>query len=432
MGVDTMNILQEFVNQELDLANGCTEPAAVAYAVARASEFSEGKLKKIIVNMDGYVYKNGMRTGIPGTKKYGGNKLAAALGYFIKNPADKKLTLLNALNEITLKKAENILDLVELKVIKGQKDLLIKAKIIGDNVVESIIEDDHTNLIEINVDGDSIYKKIDQNEKNTVEFNLKNEIKNLNINELIDIVKNQYDSSIENYLKQGYKINNKLANAGLSGQGCGIGRSYKKAAGDDFIRNTAAEIAAGVDARMGGAKLPALTSSGSGNQGIFITLGTYLSGIEYNKQESEVFKATLIAHIIAYFIKIKMGKLSSLCGLFTAAAPGLLAALLYLHGKDEMIEEGINNLYSDSGGILCDGAKTSCAFKAISAFELAFRHFQFINSGLECPLPTGYINSDLKKTLEHQYDLVHPAGISVNDTLIKTIKDNFSKKGDDS
>jgi L-cysteine desulfidase len=397
MGVDAMNILQEFVNQELDLANGCTEPAAVAYAVARASEFSEGKLKKIIVNMDGYVYKNGMRTGIPGTKKYGGNKLAAALGYFIKNSSDKKLTLLNALDKTTLNKAEEIL-----------------------------------NLVEINVDGDSIYKKIDQNEKNTVEFNLKNEIKNLNINELIDIVENQYDSSLENYLKQGYKINNKLANAGLNSEGCGIGRSYRKAAGDDFIRNTAAKIAAGVDARMGGAKLPALTSSGSGNQGIFITLGTYFSGIEYNKQESEIYKATLIAHIIAYFIKIKMGKLSSLCGLFTAAAPGLLAALLYLNGKDEMIEEGINNLYSDSGGILCDGAKTSCAFKAISAFELALRHFQFINSGLECPLPTGYINSDLKKTLEHQYDLVHPDGISVNDTLIKTIKDNFSKKGDDS
>src|SRR6056297_71206 len=397
MGVDAMNILQEFVNQELDLANGCTEPAAVAYAVARASEFSEGKLKKIIVNMDGYVYKNGMRTGIPGTKKYGGNKLAAALGHFIKNSSDKKLTLLNALDKNILNKAEEIL-----------------------------------NLVEINVDGDSIYKKIDQNEKNTVEFNLKNEIKNLNINELIDIVENQYDSSIENYLKQGYKINNKLAKAGLNNEGCGIGRSYRKAAGDDFIRNTAAKIAAGVDARMGGAKLPALTSSGSGNQGIFITLGTYFSGIEYNKQESEVFKATLIAHIIAYFIKIKMGKLSSLCGLFTAAAPGLLAALLYLHGKDEMIEEGINNLYSDSGGILCDGAKTSCAFKAISAFELALRHFRFLDSGMDCPLPTGYINSDLKKTLEHQYDLVHPAGISVNDTLIKTIKDNFSKKGVDS
>lgn len=426
-----MNTLQEFIDQELDLANGCTEPAAVAYAVARASEFSEGKLKKIIVNMDGYVYKNGMKTGIPGTKKYGGNRLAAALGYFIKNSGDKKLTLLNALSENTLTKAEDILDLVELKVIKGQKDLLIKAKIISDNVVESIIEDNHTNLVEINVNGDSIYKKIDQNEENTVEFNLKNEIKNLNINELIELVEKQFNNSIENYLKQGYKINKKLAKAGLDNEGCGIGRSYKKTAKDDLIRNTAAEIAAGVDARMGGAKLPALTSSGSGNQGIFITLGTYLLGIEYNKSESEVLKATLIAHIIAYFIKIKMGKLSSLCGLFTAAAPGLLAALLYLDNKDEMIEEGINNLYSDSGGILCDGAKTSCAFKAISAFELAFRHFQFIKSGLECPLPTGYINSDLKKTLEHQYDLVHPDGISVNDTLIKTIKDNFTKKGDD-
>ncbi|MDZ7673288.1 MAG: L-serine ammonia-lyase, iron-sulfur-dependent, subunit alpha [Halanaerobiales bacterium] len=427
-----MNILQEFVNQELDLANGCTEPAAVAYAVARASEFSEGKLKKIIVKMDGYVYKNGMRTGIPGTKMYGGNKLAAALGYFIKNSGDKKLTLLNGLNESILKKAGDILELVELKVIKGQKDLLIKATIIGDNIVESVIEDDHTNLVEISVNGDSIYKKIDQNEENTVEFNLKNEIKKLNINELIDLVEKQFDSSIENYLKQGYTINKKLAVTGLDKEGCGIGRSYKKTAKGDFIRNTAAEIAAGIDARMGGAKLPALTSSGSGDQGIFITLGTYISGQEYNKSESKVLKATLIAHLIAYFIKTKMGKLSSLCGLFTAAAPGLLAALLYLHDKDDMIEEGINNLYSDSGGILCDGAKTSCAFKAISAFELALRHFQFIDSGLECPLPTGYINSDLKKTLEHQYDLVHPEGISVNDTLIKTIKDNFSKKGADS
>ena len=123
-----------------------------------------------------------------------------------------------------------------------------------------------------------------------------------------------------------------------------------------------------------------------------------------------------------------MGKLSTLCGLFTAAAPGLLAALLYMVNKNEMIEDGINNLFSDSGGILCDGAKTSCAFKAISAYELAQRHFEFIDNGIDCPLPTGYINEDLKKTLEHQHILVNPSGVSVNDALIETIKNNFSNK----
>lgn len=413
------------------MANGCTEPAAVAYAVARAADFLEGELQKITVKMDGYVYKNGMRTGIPGTNKYGGNKLAAALGFFIENSADKKLTLLNGLEEKFIKKGEEIIDLVELKVIEDKKDLFIKAKLFADNVVESKIVKGHTNLTQIKVDGDSIYQNDDLMEEENMKFNLKNEIKNMNISEIIDLMEKQYDISIERYLKQGLITNQKLAEAGLAKEGCGIGRHYKESAGDDFIRNSAAEIAAGVDARMGGAELPALASSGSGNQGIFITLGTYLSGVELNKDQTEIFKATLLAHLLAYFIKIKIGKLSSLCGLFTAAGPGLLAALLYLVDKNEMIEDGINNIYSDSGGVLCDGAKTSCAFKAISAYELAQRHFKFLVNGLECPLPTGYVNKDLQKTLKHQYEIVNPVGISVNNALIKSIEKNFSKKGAD-
>ncbi len=426
-----MKLLQKFINQELELANGCTEPAAVAYAVARAADFLEGELQKIVVKMDGYVYKNGMRTGIPGTDKYGGNRLAAALGYFIENSADKKLTLLNSLEEKIIKNGKEIIDLVDLKVIEDQKDLFIKAELFGDNVVESTIVKRHANLTQIKVDGDSIYKNDDLMDEKNMKFNLENEIKNMNIHEIIDLMEKQYDVSIERYLKQGLLTNQKLAEAGFNEEGCGIGRQYKKMAGDDFIRKTAAEVAAGVDARMAGAELPALASSGSGNQGIFLTLGTYLSGLELDINETEILKATLLAHLIAYFIKIKIGKLSSLCGLFTAAAPGLLAALLYLVDKNEMIETGINNIYSDAGGVLCDGAKPSCAFKAISAYQLAQRHYDFIVNGLECPLPTGYVNEDLQKTLKHQYEIVNPVGVSVNNALIKSIEANFSKKGAD-
>src|SRR6056297_189409 len=424
-----MKLLQKFIDQEIGLANGCTEPAAVAYSVARAADFLKGDLKKIVVEMDGYVYKNGMRTGIPGTNRYGGNRLAAALGIFIEDSADKKLTLLNGLKEETIDKADFIIDLVELKVIKGQRDLLIKTELQADNIVKTKIEDDHTNLTEIAVDGEIKYQNKNNNDEKNIELNLKNEIEKMNVTEIIDLVDSQYDSSIEEYLIQGLNINQELAKAGMKEEGCGVGRTYKTVAGDDFIRNSAAEIAAAVDARMGGAPLPALTSSGSGNQGIFITLGTYLSGKEIKKEETKIFKATLLAHLLAYFIKTKMGKLSTLCGLFTAAAPGMLAGLLYLVDKNEMIEDGINNLFSDSGGILCDGAKTSCAFKAISAYELAQRHFRFLDSGMDCPLPTGYVNTDLKKTLENQYAPVNPGGVSVNDTLIETIKGNFAKKG---
>src|SRR6056297_3712195 len=421
-----MKLLQKFIDQEIGLANGCTEPAAVAYSVARAADFLKGDLKKIVVEMDGYVYKNGMRTGIPGTNRYGGNRLAAALGIFIEDSADKKLTLLNGLKEETIDKADFIIDLVELKVIKGQRDLLIKTELQADNIVKTKIEDDHTNLTEIAVDGEIKYQNKNNNDEKNIELNLKNEIEKMNVTEIIDLVDSQYDSSIEEYLIQGLNINQELAKAGMKEEGCGVGRTYKTVAGDDFIRNAAAEIAAAVDARMGGAQLPALTSSGSGNQGIFITLGTYLSGQNMEKEETEIFKATLIAHLIAYYIKTKMGKLSSLCGLFTAAAPGMLAALLYFVNKEDKIEAGINNLYSDSGGVICDGAKSSCAFKSISAFELAFRHFQFLNNGIDCPLPTGYINENLKKTLQHQYFLANPDGLSVDEALVKTIKNNFS------
>ncbi|MCF8002565.1 MAG: L-serine ammonia-lyase, iron-sulfur-dependent, subunit alpha [Halanaerobiales bacterium] len=422
-----MKLLQNFIDREIELANGCTEPAAVAYSVARAADFLEGKLKKIVVEMDGYVYKNGLRTGIPGTEEYGGNKLAAAIGYFIRDSADKKLTLLNGLNKDTIKKAKEINDLIKLKLIKDKKELFIKTTLYGDNIVESLIVEDHTNLKYIKVNQDYIYRNEDSLEKDSIEYNLKYEFGSMSIKEIIQLVENQYDDSMISYLEQGLKINQKLVESGLKDQGCGIGRSYLKMAGDDFIRKSAAKLAAGTDARMSGVKLPAMTSSGSGNQGIFITIGVYLSGLEKNIEKTKLFKGTLVAHLIAYYIKIKMGKLSSLCGLFTAAAPGLLAALLYFDNNNVKIEEAINNIYSDSGGVLCDGAKTSCAFKTISAYELAHRHYSFIKDNLKCPLPTGYINKDFKKTLNNQYALLNPDGVSFNDTLIETIKNNFSK-----
>ena len=418
------NLLDVFAEKELVLAQGCTEPGAVAYAVAAAAEHSQGEVEKITIKIDGFVYKNGMSTGLPGIEKYYGNKTAAALGYFADNPLERKLTILADL-EGKLEQALEIIDRVEFEVLEDKSPVYVEAVIKADNQVRALIKGNHDELREIEVEGEIVYQNHSQNHSDPENEELDAELKELDIYQLIDLVENEFSDKHLQLLKDGFKLNSTIARAGREGIGSGVGEKYRKRPDFSKLNEIAALAADGTGARMAGAASPALASSGSGNQGIFISLVTYYSAQHYfDLSEKEIFKATMLAHLVGHYAKIYVGRLSALCGLFYAAAPGVLAALLYLAGKEDKIEEAINNLISDTSGVYCDGAKGSCALKSLTAAELALRHFDLIMQDLNCHLPSGFINCSLKKTFENLAAISHPSEDTVNNTLFRVVEDN--------
>jgi len=371
-------LLDVFSEKELVLAQGCTEPGAVAFAVAAAAEHSQGELEKIKIKIDGFVYKNGMSTGLPGINKYYGNKTAAALGYFADNPLERKLTILADLED-KLDQALEIIDKVEFEVLEDKMPVYVEAFIEADNQVRALIKGNHDDLREIEVDGKITYQNesIDSTDNEVKELDAR--LKEMNIYQLIELLEAEFSESQFQLLKDGYKLNSTIARAGREGIGSGVGNKYRKRSDFSELNEIAAKAADGTGARMAGAASPALASSGSGNQGIFISLVSYYSAQYYFElSEEEIFKATMLAHLVGHYAKIYVGRLSALCGLFYAAAPGALAALLYLAGKADKIEKAINNLISDTSGVYCDGAKGSCALKSLTAAELALRHFELV------------------------------------------------------
>ncbi|SIQ34893.1 L-serine ammonia-lyase, iron-sulfur-dependent, subunit alpha [Halanaerobium kushneri] len=416
-----MNIIKDFVKKELKYANGCTEPGAVAYAVASAAEYSKGELNEIIVETDGFVYKNGMTTGIPGIKKYRGNKIAAALGYYSKNPQQLKLEVLADNDQEKLTKAEKIIEKVKLKIV-DRSTPYIKATIMADQITEAVISGEHSNLISIKVDGKTEFD-LNQNNLKEKEDNLAENIKSLNFAEMIKMIEENYDSEIESLLQAGLDANLKLVEASKAGRANDIGFKYESLISGE-VGEIAAKIAHGIDARMAGVSLPALASSGSGDQGITISLAVNETAKLLNKEE-KALKATLLAHLITYYIKLYMGKLSSLCGLISAAAPGITAALLYLDGEEGKIELAIKQMIGDSSGIICDGAKSTCALKAVTAFEQAYKHYKLAKSGLELETPVGIVNHSLEATLENLSELSVPRFQTINDTIVRVINDGL-------
>ncbi|MFW5886065.1 MAG: L-serine ammonia-lyase, iron-sulfur-dependent, subunit alpha [Halanaerobium sp.] len=417
-------LLDLFADKELVLAQGCTEPGAVAFAVAAAAEHSQGEVEKIRIKIDGFVYKNGMSTGLPGINKYYGNKTAAALGYFADKPLERKLTILADLED-KLDQALEIIDKVEFEVLEDRKPVYVEAVVEADNQVRALIEGNHDDLVEIEVDGRLVYQNHSKDSADFKNDELDAKLKEMDIYQLIDLVENEFSDHHLQLLQDGLKLNSTIARAGREGIGSGVGDKYRKRPDFSMLNEIAARAADGTGARMAGAASPALASSGSGNQGIFISLVTYHSARHYFElPEEEIFKATMLAHLVGHYAKIYVGRLSALCGLFYAAAPGVLAALLYLAGKEDEIENAINNLISDTSGVYCDGAKGSCALKSLTAAELALRHFDLVSQELDCHLPSGFINCSLRKTFENLAAISQPSENTVNNTLFKVVEKN--------
>lgn len=390
-------LLIKILENQVVPALGCTEPGAVAYAVARAKEILGKDIQRLTIYADKNIIKNGMSVGIPGTNEHG-IIFAAALALVI-GKSEYKLEVLKCVDNESIDKALEIVKagIIELNLNEDIQGLYIKVDAVADDSSSCvIIRNSHTNIIHESKDGEIILDKPVSSASST---EIKYEIKTYSIDDLIKFAEDVNIEKIE-FIQNGIDINMRIADAGLKEQtGVGLGSYFYKSANDVFSM-AKAYTAAASEARMSGYLLPVMSSAGSGNHGLVAIIPIAFIGNEQNIQREKIIRAVTLSHLVTIFVKAHLGSLSPVCGCGVAAGVGCAAGLTYLlGGNSAQVKGSINNMVAGISGMLCDGAKLGCSYKLSISVDAAVDASEMALKNIFIPDNNGILGSTPEKTI---------------------------------
>ena len=409
----------ELIRKEVKPALGCTEPIAVALAVAKAMEIAEEKCAlnpqewrysdgySIRIEVSGNILKNGMGVGIPGTGMVGLH-IAAALGA-VCGKSSYGLEVLHDLDEASIARAKELVDgnAVTIGLAETSHKLYVKASVdVTDGHCSSVvIQDNHDSIVETCFDGCVLYSAETSDstdvsdQKTTLDYKL-------TVREILDFASTVAYEDIE-FILESRTLNLALANEGMKGgYGLKVGWAInlsdnREVFGGDFLCYAMSMTAAASDARMAGCTLAAMSNSGSGNQGITVTMPIIAYSIRYGTTDEQLARALVLSHLIAIHIKGYLGKLSALCGCVIAST-GSSCGLVYLRGGDySQICAAIKNMIGNITGMVCDGAKVGCAMKVASGVSSALQSAVLAREGICISSHDGIIEEDIEKTIQN-------------------------------
>ncbi len=401
-------LICDILNSEMELATGCTEPAAIALCAANARAHLKGEVAQLTVLASVNIIKNAMAAGIPGTK-FTGIDYAAALGA----TGGKVERQLQVVDEASEEERRQAIELVQSGRVKmGKKDtpeklyVEVEVKSADGHQAKAIIASAHTNVVRIEEDGVAVVDHPIGTLVNGVSPDVIDET--LSIQTIFDFV-NELDREKDDLhmIEQAIAVNTRISEEGMRGDyGLNIGRNIAKARAkgymsDDLVTNAMEATASGADARMAGANVPVVTNSGSGNQGITATMPVVSAAKTLGIDEDKMFRAVTLAHLMGIHIHCRFGLLSGLCGA-TVAGTGSACGLVYLLGGDvKQIGYAVNNMLGDVTGMLCDGAKADCALKISTCVNTAFQ-CAFMALDNVCVQPSdGIVDSDPEQTIKN-------------------------------
>lgn len=433
----------DIIHREVKPALGCTEPIAVALAVAKAVEIitdncpcicPEGwRLEadfRIDVAVSGNILKNGMGVGIPGTGMVG-LPVAAALGAVCGESA-RGLEVLAALNDRSVKRAKALVagGKVHISVADTDRLLYVKATVSVDGRAEAsaevdphayaVIEDDHDRIVETSF-ADKILMSSESGAA-AVERTADND--GLTVREIYDFACGVPYEKIA-FILEDRSLNLALAREGLKGDygmkvGKAIRENQKEVFGDDFMSFAMGMTAAASDARMAGCTLPAMSNSGSGNQGITVSMPVIAYAMKYGVDDERLARALILSNLVAIHIKSYLGKLSALCGCVVAST-GSACGIVWLQGGSyEQVCYAIKNMAGNITGMVCDGAKVGCAMKVASGVSSAVQSAVLAMRGTCIPSTDGIIDDDIEKTISN-LGAIGSAGMKAADHMILDI-----------
>lgn len=431
----------ELLHREVKPALGCTEPIAVALAVAKAVEIIQENCVcperwrlqarfHIQVEVSGNILKNAMGVGIPGTGMVG-IPVAAALGAVCGDSA-KGLEVLSSLTEDAVRRAKTLVSegCVGISIARTDRLLYVKATVSAESGVaasaeidpqaSAVIEDTHDRIVQTSF-ADKILM---QSESASAAKDAPEEDYDLTVRAICDFAASAPYEDIA-FILDDRKLNLALADEGMRGDyGLRVGKTIrenrKEVFGDDYMSFAMGITAAASDARMAGSTLPAMSNSGSGNQGITVSMPVIAYALKYGTDDESLARALILSNLVAIHIKHFLGKLSALCGCVVAST-GSACGLVYLQGGDyKAICAAIQNMAGNITGMVCDGAKTGCAMKVASGVSCAVQSAVLALSGRCIPATDGIIEEDVEKTIRN-IGIIGSAGMKTTDRMILDI-----------
>lgn len=396
------NTYLDILKHELQPALGCTEPIAIAYAAAKAREALGVMPQSIAVSCSGNIIKNVKGVIVPNAGGLRGIEVAATLGVVGGDPT-KKLEVLVDVTQEDIQRTKQLVaaSYCTCSLADNVPALFIRVVACkGEDQATVTIENSHTNITSIVKNDELLYASLRPTEETTVEEDLRGQLSVSSIIEFAEMVRIE---DVQAVLERQIACNEAIAQEGLANNyGIGVGRTLLKRYDASDVRIRArAKAAAGSDARMSGCPMPVVINSGSGNQGITVSLPVIEYAKELNASQEELFRALTVANLVAIHQKKYIGSLSAFCGA-VCAATGAASGISYLHGgRLEAISKTIIDTLANVGGIVCDGAKPSCAAKISSALDAAILGFEMgTGEGRAFNDGEGLVKHDVEATIQ--------------------------------
>jgi len=434
--------VKDILRMEVAPALGCTEPSAIALAAAAAASLlGNAECDGIEIWADPNVYKNGLAVSIPGTRGESGLDLAAAVGVFGGDPT-RRLEVLDTVDDAALTRAKRFLRErpIRVNLLDSSPGLCVRATVSGGgHVARCTIEKVHDNITSLSLDGEEqpehpLLSRITDDRQSLEE--LERWLVTRSLQELLDLLDGLDEEDLE-FIDQGITYNLRLAEYGRKyGPGLGIGLGLERLVRErllrrDMILDARILTSAAADARMSGVKLPAMSSGGSGNHGLTAVLPIWAVR-EYVEHGSarRVLEAVALSHLVTGYIKALTGRLSAVCGCSVAAGAGATAGVTYLlGGNHQHIAGAIKNLVGDLAGVICDGAKASCALKLATAAGAAVQAALFSLHGIKVQATDGIIGASPEGTMRNVGTLSCEGMIETDRTILRIMLEKQFEEG---
>ena len=372
----------EILKRELVCAMGCTEPIAIAYCAAVARKALGTLPSEIDVAASGNIIKNVKSVIVPNTSGLRGIEAAAAIGA-LAGDAEADLQVVSHVTPDEIAALPGYMEQTAFSVSAAESEFLLDIEVTvraGGHFATVRAVQEHTNIVLVETDAGVLFSKDPDEDmgkdEGAPDYTL------LNVADICKFADTCELDDVRPILERQLACNCAIAEEGLRGNyGAGIGKVLLAAYGDDVRTRARAYAAAASDARMNGCDLPVVINSGSGNQGITASLPVYIYAKELGASEEKLFRALLVSNLVTLHEKTGIGRLSAYCGAVSAGA-GAGAGIAYLHGGGcREISHTIVNALAVTSGIVCDGAKSSCAAKIAMAVEAGILGFEMYSCG---------------------------------------------------
>lgn len=412
---DYINVLKE----ELIPAMGCTEPIAIAYAGAIAREHLGCLPERVEIEVSGNIIKNVKSVIVPNTGGLRGIEVAAAAG-IVAGDAAKELKVISEVSTEAVAVIHKFLEstpiTVNFSASKKIFDIMITVYGNGHSAYVRICEF-HTNIVEIREDDKYVLQK-DIAVEDSLGFTDRGF---MNVQEIIEFADTARIEDVKDILDLQIECNVNISEEGLAGDyGANIGKVLLKTYGTDDVKIRAkAKAAAGSDARMNGCEMPVVINSGSGNQGITASIPVIEYAKELGVSDEKRYRALLVSNLITIHLKSGIGRLSAYCGAVSAGcASGAGIAYLYGGGVDEVSHTIVNSLAITSG-IICDGAKASCAAKIATAIDAGILGYHMYKEGQQFYGGDGIVSKGVENTIKNVGQLAKEGMATTDQEILK-------------